>query len=94
MSETKALEIKVEKPSPEQLKELKIESWSTWECEPKTFDWDYFGTETAYVYEGKVKVKTPSGEVEFKAGDLVTFPKGLKCEWQVIEKIRKVYKFS
>jgi len=41
-----------------------------------------------------VNVKTPDGEVEFGKGDLVTFPEGLKCTWNVIEKIRKVYKFG
>ncbi|HAG51262.1 MAG TPA: cupin, partial [Deltaproteobacteria bacterium] len=33
-------------------------------------------------------------EVEIKKGDLVTFPKGLKCKWNVIERIRKAYIFN
>jgi len=48
-------------------------------------------TETAYVYEGKVKVKTAKEEVEINKGDLVTFPAGLDCNWKVIETIKKVY---
>ncbi|MFH1753507.1 MAG: cupin domain-containing protein [Candidatus Omnitrophota bacterium] len=87
-------EIKIEKPAPEKLKTLDIDKWSPWECEPSTFDWEYDDIETAYVFEGKVKVKTSSGEVEINKGDLVTFPKGLKCTWHVIEKIKKVYKFG
>ena len=87
-------EIKIKKPSQEELKTLNIDSWSPWECEPSSFDWEYDSVETAYVFEGKVKVKTASGEVEINKGDLVTFPKGLKCTWNVIEKIRKVYKFD
>jgi uncharacterized cupin superfamily protein len=94
MADAQTLTIKIEKPSVEKLKELKTESWSSWECEPKTFDWEYFCDETAYILEGKVKVQSAAGEVEINAGDLVTFPKGLKCRWQVLEKIRKVYKFS
>ena len=94
MADTANLDITIVRPSPEQIQALKLEDWSPWECPPKTFAWEYFSTETAYVIEGKVKVATPSGEVEIKAGDLVTFPKGLKCHWQVIEKIKKVYKFS
>lgn len=86
--------IKLEKPSKEKLDSLGVESWSTWECEPSTFDWKYDSDETAYVYEGKVKVKTPEEEVEINSGDLVTFPKGLECTWNVIEKIRKVYTFN
>jgi len=93
--------IKVEKPSPEKLKQLKIPSapkevdgWSVWECPPSTFDWQYSDTEVAYVYEGKVKVTTADGAVEINKGDLVTFPKGLACQWQVLKKIRKVYRFQ
>lgn len=87
-------EIKVEKLSDEELKSLGVDEWSSWECEPSTFDWEYDDKETCYVLEGKVKVKTPDGEVEFGKGDLVTFPEGLKCTWNVIEKTRKVYKFG
>jgi hypothetical protein len=87
-------EIRIERPTEEKLKSLNIESWSPWECEPSTFDWEYDSEETAYVFEGKVKVKTPSGIVEVKKGDLVTFPKGLKCTWEVVDKIRKVYTFK
>jgi len=86
--------IKIEKPSVEQLDKLNVKNWSTWECEPSTFDWEYDSDETAYVLEGKVKVKTSEEEVEIKKGDLVTFPKGLKCTWNVGEKIRKVYTFK
>ncbi len=94
-------EIKIEKPDKDRIKQLGIPDspcsegeWNPWECEPSTFDWQYSDTEVAYVYEGKVKVKTDKDEVEINKGDLVTFPKGLKCKWQVLEKIRKVYKFE
>ncbi|MEW5766640.1 MAG: cupin domain-containing protein [bacterium] len=86
-------EIKVEKPDQEKLKSLGVDHWSPWECEPSTFPWEYPADETAYVLEGKVKVQTPGGEVEIKAGDLAHFPKGLKCTWNVVEKIRKVYTY-
>jgi len=85
-------EIKIEKPSEQKLKELGTDNWSPWECEPSTFDWSYDSNEDFYVLEGKVKVKTPTEEVEFGKGDLVTFPKGTTCTWTVIEKIRKLYK--
>jgi uncharacterized cupin superfamily protein len=87
-------EIKIEKPSKERLKELGVDNWSPWECEPSTFDWEYTTEETAYILEGKVKVKTDKGEVEINPGDLVHFPKGLRCTWNVIKKIRKVYTFK
>ena len=87
--------ITVEKPSPEKLKSLGVESWSSWECEPSTFDWSYDTDETAYVLEGQVTVRCPDGEkVEIQAGDLVSFPQGLSCTWEVKQKIRKVYTFK
>ena len=93
--------IRIERPDKEKIKKLGIpdsptstDQWGVWECEPSTFDWQYSNTEVAYVYEGKVKVKTDNDEVEINKGDLVIFPKGLKCKWQVLEKIRKVYKFE
>jgi uncharacterized protein len=32
--------------------------------------------------------------VEFGAGDLVVFPKGLSCTWDVLAAIDKYYKFD
>ncbi|HTY25816.1 MAG TPA: cupin domain-containing protein [Desulfomonilaceae bacterium] len=87
--------IKKEKPDKSKLDALDIRNWSPWECEPSSFPWEYDETETAYVFEGRVTVETPEGEkVEVGPGDLVTFPKGLKCNWTIHEKIRKVYKFG
>ncbi len=87
-------QIKKKKPNREEIDLLGINSWSPWECVPSTFDWEYSDDETCYILEGKVKVKTSAGDVEINKGDLVMFPKGLKCTWEVIEKIRKVYKFG
>ncbi|MDP8212296.1 MAG: cupin domain-containing protein [Candidatus Zapsychrus exili] len=93
-------QIKVEKLSDEKRQELKIPDslqstadWSVWECEPSSFDWHYDQIELAYVYEGKVNIKTSNGETQINAGDFVTFPRDLDCTWEVIEKIRKVYQF-
>jgi uncharacterized cupin superfamily protein len=87
-------EIKVERPTPEKLKALDIEKWSPWSCEPSEFDWEYDENETCYLYEGKVTIRTPTGNVEINKGELVIFPKGLKCTWQVHEPVRKVFKFG
>ena len=86
--------IKIEKATEEKLKALGVDRWTPWECEPSTFDWEYSTNETAYILDGKVIVKTPDGSVEIGKGDIVTFPKGLKCTWEVKEKIRKVYTFD
>ena len=86
--------IKIEKPDQEKLDSLGVKRWSPWECGASTFDWEYDSDEVCYILEGKVKVKTPEEEVEINKGDLVTFPKGLKCTWNVLNKIRKVYSFK
>ena len=87
--------VKVGKPKKEELQKLGVENWPTWESGVKKFDWEYSDDETFYVLEGKVSVKTTDGEeVNFGKGDLVTFPKGVKCTWDVKEKIRKHYRFG
>ncbi|MHA1275911.1 MAG: cupin domain-containing protein [Candidatus Helarchaeota archaeon] len=86
-------EIKKEQPSNED-KEKMLKNWSPWECDISTFDWEYFDKETCYIIEGEVDIKTDSGKVNIKAGEKVTFPKGLKCVWDVKKPIRKVYKFG
>jgi hypothetical protein len=86
--------IKIQKLSNEQFQNLNIKDWLSWSCEPCAFDWEYSETETAYLFEGKVRVKTETEEVTIQAGDLVEFPSGLKCTWNVIELVRKVYKMG
>ncbi len=87
-------EIIITRPSKDELDKLGIDKWSSWECDPSEFDWQYPDRETAYVFNGKVVVTSNGNKVEINAGDLVVFPKGLKCHWQVIERIEKVYKMG
>lgn len=79
-------------------KELEAEgvfSWPIWEKEASRFDWFYDSEESCYLLEGKVRVEPEGGQpVEFGAGDFVVFPKGLKCVWEVFQKVKKHYKFS
>jgi len=87
--------IEITHPSASELKQLGIGIWSPWQCAPSDFDWQYTDRETAYVLKGKVVVTAADGEtVELGPGDLVVFPKGLKCRWRVVETVEKVYKFG
>ncbi|KPL11341.1 cupin [candidate division BRC1 bacterium SM23_51] len=88
------MEITVRKPTEEELDQMAVRTWPTWECDPSEFDWQYDETETCYILEGDVTVKTDTGDVHFAAGDLVVFPKGLKCVWSVAQKVRKHYRFG
>jgi len=87
-------QIKIEKPDKQKLDSLGVKGWSPWGCDVSVFDWEYDSDEVCYILEGKVKVKTSEGEVEINKGDLVTFPKGLKCTWNVLNRIKKVYTFK
>lgn len=87
-------QIKISQPTKEELEKLKVTNWPIWECGISRFDWEYEEDETCYILEGKVIVETEDGKkYEIKKGDLVTFPKGLKCIWDVKEPIRKRYTF-
>jgi len=88
------LEVKVEKVSEEKLKQMQVFSWPIWEKETSCFDWHYDGTEMCYILEGEVCVETKDGKkINFKAGDFVTFPKGLDCIWDIRKPVRKHYNF-
>ena len=74
------------------LKLRDVESWPTWESEASTFPWTYEQNEEAYITEGECIVTPSTGEaITIKAGDFVTFPKGMSCVWEVKEPIKKHY---
>ncbi|XP_014512462.1 uncharacterized protein LOC106771078 [Vigna radiata var. radiata] len=91
------LGIKIERNPPEsKLTQLGVRKWPKWGCPPSKFPWTYEAKETCYLLEGKVKV-FPSGSnesVEIAAGDLVVFPKGMSCTWDVSVGVDKHYKFE
>jgi hypothetical protein len=89
-------DIKIEKnPARERLDKLEVKSWPIWTKEVSTFPWSYDEPETCYFLEGEVVV-TPDGgaAVTVGQGDLVTFPSGMSCTWQVRKPIRKHYRFG
>ena len=94
MTPKTALKVLVEKPTDQKLKDLGVKGWPIWTKEISSFDWFYDEQEICYFLEGEVTVKTPDGEVSFGKGDLVTFPLGLKCVWNVKKPVRKHYKFG
>jgi len=89
-------EITIERnPAKEKLAELGVSSWPIWEKVSSTSDWTYDEDETCYLLEGKVRVEPAEGKaVEFSAGDLVTFPKGMSCVWKIASAVRKHYRFG
>jgi len=89
-----ALRILVEKPSVKRLETLGVTRWPIWTKEVSAFDWFYEEQEICYFLEGEVTVKTPGEEVSFGKGDLVTFPQGLQCVWDIKSPVKKHYKFG
>lgn len=70
----------------------KCVSSGQWECTPGRFTWEFVWDEFVHVHAGHVIVTTPDGgKVELRAGDFATFPRGLKTEWQVLERVHKTF---
>jgi len=84
--------IVVRKPADAEVKTCK--AWPIWTCEVSKFPWHYDDMETCLILAGKVTVTGGGQSVSFAAGDLVIFPQGLDCTWDVKEPVRKHYKFG
>ena len=70
------MNIKIEKPAPERLEELKVKTWPTLEKEACTINWYFDQIEESYFLEGRIIVVTEDGqEVEVKKEILRYFPR-------------------
>ena len=77
------------------LEELGIKTWPIWEKGVSEFPWFYDTKETCYILEGEVEVVPKEGvSVQFGAGDLVVFPEGLSCTWNIKKAVKKHYRFG
>ena len=88
-------DIKIEHtPSQQRLDELGVSTWGIWEKEISEFPWTYDATETCYFLSGDVVV-TPDGAepVQMGKGDLVTFPEGMSCRWDIRQDVKKHFIF-
>ncbi len=94
MQPTKAIAVE-SNPTPEHLNRLNVFNWSIWTKEISEFPWTYDTVETCYFLEGEVIVTPDGGEpVKIGKGDLVTFPTGMSCTWNIISPVRKHYRFG
>lgn len=89
-------EIKIERdPSEARLRELGVTGWPIWEKEASVFPWTYDVEETCYFLKGEVVVTPEGGEpVEMGTGDLVTFPAGMSCTWEIRKEVKKYYRLG
>ena len=88
------MEVLVETANEKKLKKLGVEYWDIWEKEVSTFEWSYSEMETCYILEGRAQISWGSESIEISEGDLVTFPEGLDCVWEIKEGMVKRYKFG
>ncbi|MBN3873202.1 MULTISPECIES: cupin domain-containing protein [unclassified Nostoc] len=90
------MEIKIEhQPSEERLNELSVYKWGIWEKEVSKFPWAYDSQETCYFLKGDVFVTPDGGQpVQMGKGDLVTFPAGMSCTWEITKDVKKHYYFD
>ena len=87
--------VKQSKPAPALLESLGVFDWPIWTKEVSIFPWTYDSEETCYFIEGDVVVTTRDGlQVQMGAGDLVTFPAGMICTWEIRQMVRKHYIFT
>lgn len=79
-------------PDNARLETLGVTKWPTWEKEVSVFPWFFHEEEIAYILDGECVI-TPEGgaPVTFGKGDLVTFPAGMKCSWEVRKPLHKHY---
>lgn len=57
--------------------------------------WAYVEAETSYIIEGRAIITPEGGDpVEISKGNLVTFPAGMSCIWNIIELVRKRYRIG
>lgn len=89
-------EIKMERnPNTGDINSLNVTTWPIWEKEESEFPWTYDASETCYFLEGEVVVTPEGGDpVTMGKGDLVTFPRGMSCTWNIRKAVRKHYTFD
>lgn len=83
----------IDKLENEYISERGILQWPVWEKEISRFDWYYDSDEECLILEGKAEITTPAGVFTISPGNFVRFTKGLKCQWNILEPIRKHYNF-
>lgn len=93
---TKSRQIQVEHNASEhRIIELGVREWPMWTKEVSTFPWAYDAQETCYFLEGDVIVTPKDGApVAMGQGDLVVFPQGMECTWEIRKRVRKHYTFG
>jgi uncharacterized cupin superfamily protein len=82
-------------PEKDRLEKLGVLGWPIWAKEKSSFPWKYDSEETCYFLEGDVTVTPDGGQpARVGKGDLVTFPSGMSCTWEIHKDVKKHYRFE
>ncbi len=66
-----------------------------WRCEPMTFDYEFPGDEIFHIIEGSLMIEVEGGEkITVKAGDIISFNKGVKSTWTIQSSFKKFFVIS
>jgi len=87
------MDITIKKISTSEFRKMGINNWPIWEKDASVFEWNYEEVEQFYLIQGKVKIKAEGKEYQVLPGDFVTCPKGLDCNWEIEEYVKKHYHF-
>ncbi len=83
------------RPDAARLARLRVNAWPEWASDSKVMPWKYYEDETSYIVEGRAIVTPEGGDpIEINKGNLVTFPSGMTCVWDVIEPLHKRYRIG
>ncbi len=82
-------------PDQAMLEWIGVSGWPIWTKEVSKFPWTYDVAEICYFLEGEAIVIPDGGEpVIIGKGNLVTFPAGMSCTWDIRAPVRKHYQFG
>lgn len=84
----------IKKLSEKEITDRQIKSWPVWTKEISRFEWEYDCDEECLILEGTFHIETAEGNFIVKAGDFITFKKGLKCVWDIKAPVKKHYNFE
>ena len=86
--------MKIEVRRPTEAERKTAAAWPVWTKEASTFPWHYDDRETCLILEGEVLIQAGEDTVSLRDGDLVVFPQGLDCTWDIKKAVRKRYFFG
>ncbi|MCV6639458.1 cupin domain-containing protein [Candidatus Albibeggiatoa sp. nov. NOAA] len=82
-------------PAFAKLEQMAVYEWNIKKQKVSQFDWKYEQKTTYYLLDGEATIDIENqGTITVTAGDLVIFPAGIVCHWNVTQDIEKHFKYE